>query len=63
MDIIESSLGVVTVDHVLCDYFSFKEGFTSCCHTSAACRFGTCVSNKKPILSSETGFPQVSDTT
>lgn len=62
-DIIERSLGVVIVDHVLCDCFSFKEGFTSCCHTNAACRFGTYVSNKKPILPSETGFIQVSNST
>lgn len=53
MDIIERLLSVVTVVHVLCDCFSFQEGFTSCCHTNAACRFGTYVSNKKPILPSE----------
>lgn len=28
---------------MLCDCFSFTEGFTSCCHTNAACGFGTCV--------------------
>lgn len=62
-DIVESSLGVVTVDHVFCDCFSFKEGFTSCRHTNAACRFGTYVSNKKPILPSETGFIQIRNST
>lgn len=35
------STSVVTVDHILCDCFSFKEGFSSCCHINAACRFGT----------------------
>lgn len=52
-DVIQSSLGVVTVDHMLCDCFSFTEGFTSCCHANAACGFGTYGSNKKPILPSE----------
>lgn len=52
-DVIQSSLGVVTVDHMLCDCFFFTEGFTSCCHANAACGFGTYGSNKKPILPSE----------